>query len=122
MQCIVSGLDGQHLEHRESFNFVNDAFGAVGDHLTTDSHVCPVADSAHQTRRFILEVSCEIIGKERATKVHQLNESGINICSGYGRHVSSLLSCSADLLSSPSKKRIAIDSNRTELMHIFSSH
>lgn len=125
LECIVSGLDSHHPKHKDSFNFVNNAFGRAGNHKTMESHVCPVAESAHQTRRFILEVSSEIIGKEKATEVHQLNdkiENGINICSGYGKHVISLLSGLANLLSSVSEKKIRIDSCGTELMDIFTSH
>lgn len=123
LQCILS--ESRPLKHMESFDFITDAFGRVGNHKTMESHTCPVADSAHQTRRFILEISCEIVGKEKATKVHQLNEkieNGINICSGYGRHISSFLSCLASLLSLLSERKIADDSYRTELMNIFLTH
>lgn len=125
LQCIFSESSDGPLKHMESFDFVNDAFGRAGNHKTVESHACPVAESAHQTRRFILEISCEIVGKEKATKVHQLNEkieNGINICSGYGKHVSSLLSSMASLLSSASEKDIASEGYRTELMNIFLRH
>ena len=123
LQCIlVEHSDGRPLKHMEIFNFVNDAFGRIIDHKNMETLVCPLADSAHQTRMFILEVSCEVIGKEKVTKVHQLNEKiekGINICSGYARHVSSVLSCLAGLLSSVAEKRVTIDSYQMDLMDIF---
>ena len=126
LQCILAEhSDGRPLKHMESFNFVNDAFGRIIDHKNMETLVCPLADSAHQTRRFILEVSCEVIGKEKVTKVHQLNEKiekGINICSGYGRHISSLLSCLAGLLSSVAEKRVTIDNYQMDLMDIFKRH
>lgn len=125
LQCTVSNSDCKYMEHKASVNFVNNTFDSVSDHKTVESHICPVADSAHQTRKFILEISCEIIGKEKATKVHQLNdriENGINICSGYAKHVSCLLSSLAGLLSSASKKQINIDCYEKQLMEILVRH
>lgn len=123
--CTVSDSDSPCMEHKESMNFVNATFDSVSNHKTVESHICPVADSAHQARQFILEVSCEIIGKEKATKVYQLNdriENGINVCSGYGKHVCCLLSSLASLLSSVSSKQINIDCYRKELTDIFVTH
>lgn len=127
LQCVMSDLSScdQRLSHKKTLNFVDDAFGSERDYKIVESYACPVADSAHQMRKFILEVSCEIIGKEKVTNVHQLNdrvENGINICSGYGKHILSLLSCLACLLSSVSKKEVSKECYWTELMEIFTHH
>lgn len=125
LQCTCTVSNSNSIKHKESVSFVNSTLVGASNHTSTESHVCPVADSAHQTRKFILEVSCEIIGKAKATKVHQLNdriENGINVCSGFAKHVSCLLSHLASLLSSASQKQIDIDCYRKELMDIFESH
>lgn len=117
LQCVMSN----HLKHKKMFLFVNKAFD---DDEVTGPYPCPVAETAHQVRRYVLEVSCEIIGKEKATKVHQLNhkiECGINICSRFAKHVFSLLSTLASLLSAVSLKT----SNKyykTELLDIITNH
>ena len=119
---VVSEIKCQQIKHRKKFKFA-DAFGSK--HKVLESDICPVADSAHQARRFILEVSCELIGREKATKVHQFNdeiEHGINICSGYGKHISSLLHHLTSLLSSVSKKEINIEHYKKELTEIFTNH
>ena len=80
MQCTtLQEAECHSLRHKKAFNFFTQS-GSDDDH--TESYLCPVAESAHQARKFILEASCEIIGKERTVDVHQLNyeiECGINI-------------------------------------------
>lgn len=108
LECIL--LSTENLKMKEQFNFVNDAFGCDDDKVI-EEYPCPVAESAHQIRRFVLEAACEVIGKEKVTLVYQLNnriERGINICSGYGKHVLSLLSSLTSLLTSGSQKQPGI--------------
>lgn len=119
LQCVIS--NHMHLKHKQMFLFVNKAFD---DDEVTGPYPCPVAETAHQVRRYVLEVSCEIIGKEKATKVHQLNhkiECGINICSRFAKHIFSLLSTLANLLSAVSLKTSKKD-YKTELLDIIVNH
>jgi hypothetical protein len=121
-QCTLEHSGGRHLKHMERFDFMNDVFHMAQDHETPESRACQMAESAQHTRTFIFDIACEIIGKEKSTKVYQLNEkieNGIDICSGYGQHISSLLSCLASLLSSARERT---DQYRTEFMDIFINH
>ena len=104
LQCI---FDTEELKFKDRFNFINDAYGFDDDGI--EEYPCPVAESAHQVRKFIFEASCEVIGTAKVTKIKQLNseiERGINICSGYAKHVLSLLSCLTSLLITVNQKQI----------------
>lgn len=113
-------IDHEYLKLKQKFDFINVPFG-YDDDRTEEGYPCAVAESAHQIRNFILEVSCEVIGKDKVIEVHQLNrkiEHGINICSGYAKHISSLLTCLASLLTSADRKEVNLQSYRKELTEV----
>lgn len=81
LQCVVFE-NGQHLKYQESV--VNDYDKSV------NTYPCRIAEAAHQSRLFILEVSRELIGKEKVKEVYHLNgriEQVINICSEVAKHL-----------------------------------
>lgn len=121
MQCTV---EFQTLKYKPMFNFVNDSFGC-DDCCVKGSYPCLVAESAHQARKFILEVSSEVIGKEKTVEINELNykiERGINVCSKYAKHILSLLSSLSGLLSAVSNSEVDIKPFRKELADIFTCH
>ena len=89
------------------------------------SYPCPLADAAHQSRLFILKVSCELLGKEKVKQVHQLNgriEHLIDISCEVTDHIYSLLTNLASVLRSVPEKGPDRETFRKDLIKIYVGH